>query len=105
MAKDKESDHVSYFGKAYWLGDKKAVDKTDITFLQFRVNGKYHTGDKQERTSKKEMRISFPDNTGFVEMEPYKTINNKKLVVYLHWKQDNQIHKTQIHLKKITGKE
>ncbi len=102
LAKNKNTASKDYFGKLYWNGDKKDMKHVYLTFAQFRVNGNYHTGDKKERMNKKEEIIPNPDVTGFVDFEPYNTINNKKLVVYLHWKKDHQTHHTKITLKKQT---
>ena len=101
LAKNENSNSNDYFGNLHWNGDKKDIKNVYLTFVQFRVNGKYHTGDKKERTNKKDEIITNPDVTGFVDLEPYKTINNKDLVVYLHWKQNNQTHDTKIKLKKV----
>ncbi len=102
LAKNKNTASNDYFGNLYWNGDKKDMKHVYLTFAQFRVNGSYHTGDKIERTNKKDEIIPNPDVTGFVDFAPYKTINHKKLVVYLHWNQDHQAHHTKITLKKQT---
>ncbi|MEH6955144.1 DUF4944 domain-containing protein [Neobacillus drentensis] len=102
LSKDKNSNSDKFFGMLYWTGNKKDEKKIYITLSQFYINDKYVAGDRAERVSKKEQIVTDKDNRGFVDWEQLENIKDNKLVVYLHWKQDNQLHKTKIQLKKVT---
>ncbi|MFB5197601.1 DUF4944 domain-containing protein [Neobacillus sp. KR4-4] len=101
IAKDRNASPLNVFGNAYWVGDKKDLNKTFLTFVQFRVDGKYYTGDKKEKIEKRHQLITNPDNMGFLDFGDAEDFKNKELIVELHWTKEGEEKNTKIELKKV----